>query len=210
MASYPLRTPRRNLFVVLSFVIAAVAIFLSYKSWKGAETRAAAALQRIGKVPDFELTDQDGHSIGRGELKGKIWVADFICTRCAGPYPVMSSRLAELDRNFAGSDVLRLVTLTVDPEYDTPDVLKRYAQKYEASTRWRFLTGDKKQIENLAMTGFKGHVQTPGSESDHPQATRFVLVDRDGVIRSYYDGSSEEVVQRLLTDIGSLLRASEK
>jgi protein SCO1/2 len=210
MASSRPRTPKRNLFGVLAFVIAAIAIFLSYKSWKGAERRTAAVLQRLGKVPDFSLTDQDGHSIGLAELEGKVWVADFICTGCAGLYPVMSSHFAELDRNFAGSDVLRLVTFSVDPEYDTPGVLKHYAQQYEASARWRFLTGDKKQIDNLVITGFQVQAQVPGSGPDHLQTTTFVLVDRNGMIRSYYDGSSAEVVQRLLTDIGSLLRASEK
>jgi protein SCO1/2 len=210
MAPFRPRTPRRNLFAALAFVIASIAIFLSYKSWKGAETRTAAVLQRIGKIPDFSFTDQEGHSIGLGELKGKIWVADFICTRCAGPYPVMSSRFAELDRNFEKSDSLRLITITVDPGYDTPGVLKRYAKQYEASGRWRFLTGDKNQIDNLATTGFQVRAQMPASESHHLQTTTFVLVDRDGMIRSYYDGSSPEVVQRLLTDIGSLLRVSEK
>jgi protein SCO1/2 len=210
MASSRSRTSRRSLFGVLAFVIAAIAILLSYKSWKGAETRTAAALQRLGRVPDFSLTDQDGHSIGLEELEGKIWVADFICTRCAGPDPVISSHFAELDRNFARSDTLRLVTFTVDPGHDTPGVLKRYAQHYEASARWFFLTGAKNQIDNLVISGFQVQAQRPGSGSDHLQTTTFVLVDSEGMIRSYYDGSSVEVVQRLLTDIGSLLRASEK
>jgi cytochrome oxidase Cu insertion factor (SCO1/SenC/PrrC family) len=191
---------------MLVFVIATIAILLAYKSWKGAETRTAVALQRFGTIPDFSLTDQDGHAIGYGDLKGKIWVADFICTRCAGPGPTMSSHFAELDRNFERSKSLKLVTFTVDPAYDTPGVLKRYAQQFESSGRWIFLTGDNNQIETLAKIGSRTLVSMSRSEPNPLQTTTFLLIDGDGVIRSYYDGSSPEVVQRLLTDIGSLLR----
>jgi protein SCO1/2 len=206
----PKYTPDRQGFALLIYVTAAIAIFLAYKSWKGAETRTAVALQRLGRVPDFSLTDQDGHPFGSGDLKGKLSVADFICTRCAGPAPMMSSHFAELDRNFGRSRSLKLITFTVDPAYDTPGVLKRYAQHYEASTRWSFLTGDKNQIDSLAKIGSRTPVQMSRSESNPVQTTTFILVDGDGVIRSYYDGTSAEVVQRLLTDIGSLLRETGK
>lgn len=199
-----------KLFGILAFAAVAITLFLSYRSWKLAETRAAARLPRIGKIADFALTDQDGHSFGIGELRGKIWVADFICTRCPGPCAVMSSRFAELDRNFSGSDTLRLVSFTLDPEYDTPSVLKRYAQHYEASARWRFLTGNKKRIDNFTVTGLRPETEAPSGEYVHLGTTTFALVDGEGVIRGYYDGSSAEVVQRILTDLGSLLRASEK
>jgi len=201
---------RGKLFGVLVLAALVIAIFFSYRSWRLAETRAAAPLPRIGKVPDFVLTDQDGHPLGMGELKGKIWVADFICTRCPGPYAVLSSHFAELDRNFSGSDILRLVSFTLDPEYDTPSVLKRYAQHYEASVRWRFVTGDRRRIDDIRRTGFQAGAKASGSEPVHFGTTTFVLVDGDGMIRACYDGSSVEVVQRLLTDLGSLLRASEK
>jgi len=204
------RTPDRKVFAMLAFATATIAILLAYKSWKGAETRTTVALQRLGTVPDFSLTDQNGHPIGSGDLKGKVWVADFICTRCAGPGPTMSSHFAELDRNFDRSETLKLVTFTVEPGYDTPGVLKRYAQQYEASGRWSFLTGDKNQIDNFAKIGSSAPIQVSRSESNPLQTTTFLLVDGDGVIRSYYDGSSPEVVQRLLTDIGSLLRETGK
>jgi protein SCO1/2 len=208
--TWPKYTPERKGFAILIYVAAAIAILLTYKSWKGAETRTAVALQRLGRVPDFSLTDQDGHPFGSGDLKGKLWVADFICTRCAGPGPMMSSHFAELDRNFGRGNSLKLITFTVDPKYDTPGVLKRYAQQYEASTRWSFVAGDKNQIDNFAKIGSRTPVQMPSSQSNPVQTTTFILVDGDGVIRSYYDGSSAEVVQRLLTDIGSLLRETGK
>jgi protein SCO1 len=109
-------------------------------------------------------------------------VADFICTRCGGPGPVMSSHFAELDRNFARSISLKLITFTVDPAYDAPGVLKRYAQQYEASTRWSFLTGDKIQIDNRLKIGSRMPVQMSPSDSNPLQTTTFMLVDGDGVI----------------------------
>jgi len=201
---------RVKLVGVLTFAAVAITVFLSYRSWKLAETEGVAPLPRIGKVADFVLTDQDGHSMGIGELRGKIWVAGFICTQCPGPYAVLSSRFAELDRNFSRSDVLRLVSFTLDPEHDTPSILKRYAQHYEASARWRFLTGDKKRIDNLRVTGFRAETELPASEAVHLGTTTFALVDGAGVIRTYYDGSSAEVVQRILPDFRSLWRASKK
>jgi len=209
MSSHP-SDQRGKLFTVVVLAAVAILLFFSYKSWRLAETRVVAPLPRIGKVPGFLFIDQDGHSLGSAELKGKIWVADFICTQCPGPYAMLSSHFAELDRNFSRSDDLRLVSFTLDPDYDTPSVLKRYAQRYEASTRWRFVTGNKKQIEDLAITGFQGQAKTSGSEPIHFGTTTFALVDGEGVIRAYYDGSSAEVVQRLLTDLGTLLRASGK
>jgi protein SCO1/2 len=200
----------RNFFGLSILLLCALLVVLSYRSWKGAETKSIVLLQRLKKIPDFALVDQDARAFGLDDLKGKIWVADFVCTRCPGPYPVMSSHFAELDRNFGKSDALNLVTFTTDPEYDIPTVLKRYAEQFEASARWHFLTGDKKQIVDLATTGFRVQTQRPGTESDHLPTATFVLVDGDGTIRSYYDGSSLEVVQRLLTDLGSLLRGSAK
>jgi protein SCO1/2 len=204
------RLSKSNLFGLWILLLCAFLVILSYQSWKRAETKSSAVLQRLNKIPDFALVDQDGRAFGTNDLKGKIWVADFICTRYAGPYPLMSSHFAELDRNFGKSDALNLVTFTVDPEYDIPTVLKRYSQQYEASARWHFLTGDKKRIVDLATTGFRVETQGTGTGLDHLQTMTFVLVDGDGTIRSYYDGSSVEVVQRLLTDLGSLLRGSAK
>jgi protein SCO1/2 len=209
MSSRP-TAQRGKLFGVLVLAAATITALLLYKSQRPPETRAAAPLPKIGKVPDFLLTDQDGHSWGIGELKGKIWVGDFICTRCPGPYAVMSSHFAELDRNFSGSDILRLVSFTLDPGYDTPSVLKRYAQHYQASARWRFLTGSKKAIDELRIKGFCGKGNASGGEPVDFGTTTFALIDGDGVIRAYYDDSSVEVVQKLLTDLGSLLRASRK
>jgi protein SCO1 len=169
--------------------------------------RVAARLERFAPVPQFQLTAQDGTAVSNADLKGKIWIANFIFTRCAGPCPLMTSRMAEVNQAIEGkTNDIELVSITVDPEYDTPQVLKEYAERVGASPkRWKFLTGPKEQVENVVMKGF---LQTLSREpSGMPiHSTRFVLVDRDGWIRGFLDGTDPEVAQKLLMDIGDLLR----
>jgi protein SCO1 len=169
--------------------------------------RVASRLERFAPVPQFQFTAQDGTAVSNSDYKGKIWVANFIFTRCAGPCPLMTSRMAELNQALDGKTKdVELVSITVDPEYDTPQVLKEYAERVGASPKmWKFLTGPKDQIENVVMKGF---LQTLSREpSGTPiHSTRFVLVDRDGWMRGFLDGSDPEVAQKLLMDIGDLLR----
>jgi len=201
------RVLRRVLLGVLLTTIGAVIVAFAYESWKSSEQKGLSLLNRFNTVPDFSFVDQDGKTVAESDLKGKVWVADFIFTRCPGPCPIMNSRYAELDRNFQKSGQLKLVSFTVDPEFDTSTILKRCATKYEASNRWHFLTGEKDKLYGLAIEGFQLAIQDPKSvASDFVHSTKFALVDADGVIRGYYDGTSPEVVQKLLTDIGSLLR----
>jgi protein SCO1/2 len=192
---------------VLAATIAGVVLAFAYQSWKASEQKGNGSLNRFSVVPEFSFSDQDGAKITSADLKGKIWVADFISTTGTGLYAAMSGRFAELDRNFQKSDRLKLISFTVDPEIDTEAALKRYAAQYEASDRWHFLTGEKDKLAGLAMSGFQLAEQDPDSRSGNEiRSTKFVLVDTDGVIRAYYDGLSPEVIQKLLTDIGSLLR----
>ena len=97
-----------------------------------------------------------GSTVSTADFKGKIWVANFIFTRCAGPCPMMTSRMAELNQALGNKATdVELVSITVDPEYDTPEVLKQYGEQAGASPdRWKFLTGPKDQIETVVMKGF--------------------------------------------------------
>jgi protein SCO1/2 len=157
-----------------------------------------AALPVIGEVPAFTLTDARGQEISRDDLKGDIWVADFIFTRCASICPIMSTRMATLPQ-----DELRLVSFSVDPEYDTPPVLKEYGSRYDAKPdRWSFLTGDRQAIRDLAINGFHLGV-ADGTEEDGElivHSSRFVLIDQQARIRGYYDGLDTNEVRRLLVD----------
>jgi protein SCO1/2 len=169
--------------------------------------RVASRLERLAPAPQFQFTAQDGTTVSNADLKGKIWVANFIFTRCAGPCPVMTSRMAELNQALAGKTKdVELVSITVDPEHDTPQVLKEYGERVGASPdRWKFLTGPKDQIDATVMKGFlQALSREPSGMPIH--STRFVLVDRDGWMRGFPDGNDPELAQKLLMDIGDLLR----
>jgi protein SCO1/2 len=168
-------------------------------------------LPSYGTVPSFELVNQDAQPFGSRQLSGKIWVADFIFTTCPGPCPIISTRMSELQKPLAKSDV-HLVSFSVDPEKDTPEVLRVYADKLRKEPlRWDFLTGPLDTITSLSRDGFKLGIsegEQPGSGPIH--STRFVLVDRQGTIRGYYDALAPDGVTKLLADTSHLLREQPK
>jgi protein SCO1/2 len=161
-------------------------------------------LPKDGIVPPFQLTDQNGEIFGSQQLQGKIWIADFIYSSCPGPCPMISSRMSETQKPLRDTDV-KLVSFSVDPEHDTPAVLRDYASRLNAQAgRWHFLTGDKDVIYRLSRDGFKlAAAENGGTGPIH--STRMVLVDRDGVIRGYYDATDADAVTRLLADTNHLL-----
>jgi protein SCO1/2 len=180
---------------------------------------AATAVQRLwrpeplpvlGKVPEFALTNRDGRPVHRSDLAGRTWVADFVFTRCPASCPMMSARMARLDRDLPRDLPVTLVSFSVDPEYDTPEVLERYARSFQAPERWLFLTGGRAAIRRLTVEGFKlGLEMAPGPGSGPEpilHSTRFVLVDGEGGIRGYYEAFDEESTAKLKTD---LLRLAE-
>jgi protein SCO1/2 len=155
------------------------------------------------RVPDFALTDQNGHPLTLSALQGKIWVADFIFTSCVAVCPLMTNKMAGLQDEFASVDIY-FVSFSVDPERDKPEVLSQYAARYGANpNRWFFLTGEKGAIYRLAQEGFNLAAGTQGTEILH--STRFVLIDRQGQIRGYYDSNENDALQQLRRDIRSLL-----
>src|ERR1700745_758183 len=160
-----------------------------------------------GTVPEFVLVNQDGQNFGSAQLRGKIWIADFIYTTCPGPCPMISSRMSELQKPLEKSDV-HLVSFTVDPEKDTPAVLRGYARNLQAEPgRWDFLTGPKSAIYKLSHDGFKLAVSDGSDAQGLPvHSTRIVLVDRGGQIRGYYDATEAEAITKLLADTNHLLR----
>src|SRR5947209_2545226 len=164
-----------------------------------------------GSVPEFELVNQDGKTFGSRELRGKIWVADFIYTTCPGPCPMISSRMSELQKPFEKTDV-HLVSFTVDPAKDTPQVLRGYAEKLQAEPgRWDFLTGPQSTIYNLSRDGFKLAVSDGSEEKGIPvHSTRMILVDRHGAIRGYDDAAGVDAVTKLVADTTHLLREQPK
>jgi cytochrome oxidase Cu insertion factor (SCO1/SenC/PrrC family) len=149
-------------------------------------------------VPAFAFTERSGEPLSNADLLGKVWVASFIFTRCSGPCPSVSGSVARLQEELKLADTpdLRLVSFTFDPEQDTPDELRKYADRFGAHPdRWLFLTGPEDQLHALAKTGFKIGVTRnddpaakPGEKYQH--TTYLAVVDRQGHIRGHFHGYS--------------------
>jgi protein SCO1/2 len=229
-------------------VVLVVIIGLGVLGLQGQTSRYAAEddLRPFGSVPEFTLQERSGKLVTKGDLLGKVWVTDFIFTRCVEECPLLSQRMAQLQTAFATSADFRLVSITVDPQHDTPDVLSQYAANFGADAqRWLFLTGEKTAIYRLVQEGFHVGVVNPHEQrqslvpllpfrlhhhawqvftpavawahhsighQDKERQTilhslRFVLVDRQGQIRGYYDSNDEEALRRLQRHVKRLLQA---
>ncbi len=184
----------------LGFVIIAVAFSFIYTQM---HLPSKSLLPHLSAVPDFTLTERSGEKLPLNDLKGKVWIADFIFTNCGGSCPIMSSTMANFQEQLKDVKNILLVSFSVDPERDTPEVLRQYAELYKASpSRWLFLTGDKNKIGYLTREGFHLAIAADSSSASEPiiHSTMFVLVDREGVIRGYYDSSDEKVLNKLIDD----------
>ncbi len=180
--------------------------------------RASEALPVIGPVAPFALINQAGTLITRDNLLGKVWVADIIFTRCAGPCPEMTRKMKELQDALPATSSARLVTLTTDADFDTPEVLRRYGERFGADFgRWTFLTGDKVGIANLAIDSLKltAIAKKPEERTDpndlFVHSTIFVLVDKRGNLRGSFESVSDfvpwtQVKQDILAALARLER----
>lgn len=155
--------------------------------------RAVESKDLAWAVPDFHLTERSGKPVSRDDLKGKVWLAAFVFSRCTGSCPAVTATLAKIQHETADMPDLRLVTFTVDPERDTPDELKKYAERYGADpTRWLFLTGPEAEIHTLAQKGFffatGRNKDRKAGEEEFLHTTKIALVDADGNIQQVFDG----------------------
>jgi len=167
----------------------------------------------LSQLPDFALTDQQGRPVTLASLRGQVWIADIIFTRCAGPCPQMTKRMSELQADLPGQAPVKLVTLTTDPAFDTPAVMKRYGERFGADfNRWLFLTGAKPEIQRLAVEGLKlVAVDKPAAEQTSPQdlfihSTLFVIVDQQGRLRDVFDSTDPGFQKRVAREVKQLLR----
>lgn len=189
------RLIRVGLYLFLAIGIAALlaAIFLPVPK----KTKPAPPASLPGFVlPDFTLTERTGKPVSKTDLQGKVWIASFVFIRCTGPCPSVSATMTKLqsELDLANQADLRLVTFTVDPERDSPNELKKYADTFRANPdRWLFLTGKEDEIHTLLKTGFKIGVNRStnphpiaGQEFDH--STYITVVDKTGTIRGHFDG----------------------
>ena len=195
----------RRLGWVGAFLVFVLAVAMGYSMWQASLRRDVEQLPVIRAVPEFSLTDQNGQTVTNADLRGKIWITDFIFTRCKGPCPLMTARMLEMQKALSKTPEVKLVSVTVDPAYDTPEVLKAYAEaNFADPERWKFLTGDKAVIEKLVTEGFMQHLAEENGEPVH--GTMFLVVDGNGMVRSARVLEDPELIPKILTDTGNLLR----
>lgn len=197
--------PQKILTIVLWSLVIVAAGALAALWQLRRDAIAGPGLERFFEVPQFSLIDQEGEPITKQSLAGKVWVASFVFTRCAGPCPMMTAKFAELAHTIDHPDV-RFVSFSVDPEYDTPAVLKDYASRFGADhARWTFVTGEKPEIFRLATEGMKlAAIPASGGNNVIVHSEKFVLVDEEGWIRGYYDLNDPEEMKQLPEDIRAL------
>ncbi len=164
----------------------------------------AKAPQRYGSVPSFRAVavSSDGApaELGSDELKGRPWVVSFVFTSCPGPCPAVSTRMSELQKKLPPR--VGLLTITVDPKRDTPEVLRAYARRFRADpARWRFLRVEPARLDALVVRGFKLGL---GMNGGITHSTKLVLLDGDLGIRGYYDFDDDGAAARLSADAAYL------
>ncbi len=171
----------------------------------------------IGTVPNFSFTDQNGKTISNANYKGKVYVAEFFFSTCPSICPIMNRNMVKVQNEFYGNPNLGIASFSIDPEYDTPEVLQDYAESYQITNpNWHLLTGDKARIFELANNGFNLYVgENSEVEGGFEHSGYFALIDQEGKIRSrydehgnpiiYYDGLEAEGIQMLIEDIELLI-----
>ena len=185
----------------------------------GRHAQSLEGLNRYGTVPEFSLTERSGKSVRLRDLRGKIWVADFIYTNCKDTCPLQTAEMAKLQeqwqKRWNNRQNLKLVSFSVDPDHDTPQMLSHYAENFKADPdRWLFLTGEKEQISHLIQAGFRLSAAplTENGSADQVilHSPRFVLIDGETEIRGYYDSRDAEALARLKKDVATLMNEKKE
>ncbi len=197
----------------LALLLAACGSEVAGRAGGGEESSETPAV--LGAVPDFSLIDQRGAAFRGADLRGQVWVANFIFTRCSAMCPILTGEMLDLQARMASDPVggrVRLVSFSVDPEHDRPAVLAEYAQGHGADTeRWTFATGGRAEIWELSKSGFKLAVgeEPPGAADPLFHSDRLVLVDAEGHIRGYYSGMESGGVDALVADLHAVAGEAE-
>ncbi|GGK36036.1 MULTISPECIES: SCO family protein [Flavobacteriaceae] len=175
-------------------------------------------LVKIGEVPSFEFTNQDGKLISDAFYKNKVYVIEFFFTTCPTICPKMNANMVKLQNEYYGNLDFGIASFSINPEYDTPEILKEYAKNHGATLKnWNFLTGDKETIYNLANKGIALYAgENSEAEGGFEHSGMFALIDKQGNIRSrldeygnpiaFYDGLDAKNIQMIKEDIAILLK----
>lgn len=166
--------------------------------------------QPIRFAPEFRFPSQTGDSIGLRDLRGSVFVVDFFFTQCTAACPMMSSQMTRVQKAFADRSDLQIVSFSLDPEKDSLPALRAYAEKLEAIPgRWHFLRGPRSVVYPLGEEGFLANlVYNSSGDIDHSE--KFILVDRRGGLRGYYQGTDPAEVDKLINDVRYLLNQDER
>ena len=209
---------RFKFFFAVLGVLSVIIVFLFYNALKPEErlpiyqpnmvsaTLVDSSMQYVRKyhsIADFKLVNQNGDTVTQNTYAGKIYVADFFFTTCPSICPVMTANLAEVQDEFKDDNEVLLLSHSVTPEIDSVAQLKKYAiEKGVIDKKWNLVTGDKKQIYELARKSYMAVMNDgDGGAYDMIHTENFMLIDKERRIRGYYDGTNREEVQKLIRDI---------
>ena len=175
-------------------------------------------LLALQEVPAFDFINQDSQAITNDFYRGKVYVVEFFFSSCTTICPIMNRNMLQVSKEFASQENFGIASISIDPSFDTPQVLKAYASRYKAThPNWNFLTGDKDTIHKLSNEGFKLFAAQDKDEIDgFSHSGLFALIDQNGVVRSrkdkhgnplfYYNGLEQESIDMLIQDIKKLLQ----
>ena len=184
-------------------VVAGILFIPAYLLWNASIQHSAESLPRCGQAPAFQEKDQAGRLIGIADLRGRVWLVDFVNVADQDQGELLTSEFAELDQNSQRSGELALISFSIGAGSGTG--VQEYAQRHEASSRWHFLaTG-----ESITTLVQQWSAATTVCRGKLPLEKAVVLVDQDNEIRGVYDASAPEVVQKILIGVGGLLRAGQ-
>jgi len=187
--------------VVVGFVAVVLVVVNLYSGYRKLQQVAEAkrthapGLENLERpAPDFSMTDQNGRTVRLMDLRGKVWAASFIFTHCHGPCPLITKHMAALQAETADLPDVRLVSISIDPDRDTPEVLKRFASGFQADPeRWYFLSGPRVDLERVVQKGFLTAMQPAEGTDQIVHGTMVALVDRRGMIRGFLSGTDPEL-----------------
>ena len=164
-------------------------------------------LPKLFPVPDAKLVDERGKAVSLASMKGNVTVYDFIFTTCQGTCPIMANNMRAVTKKVDDDAPVRFVSISVDPEHDTPKVLADYAKRVRNDPRWTFLTGTRADIVKLSVQGFKLAAGDPAPGGEPLlHSSKFAVADKEGVIRGYYDGADGASTDDVAKVVASLVR----
>lgn len=207
---------RTNILIIgitaIAFILFVIYVYLPYADKQDAKNKFTDAVQAthllrepLGKIPAFNFTDQKGENFSDKDLEGKVFVADFIYTSCESSCPMLSSNLTVVQNAIPKSEPFRIVSYSLDPERDSVPRLRAFADKYQAvDSIWYFLTGPRDEIYTLGSDGFmQSVINNQDSVINHSQ--KLILVDKNSMIRGFYNGMDSVELQLLIRDVNFLL-----